>query len=40
MPVYLRRFYVTKLTEYVKKESEQIEKTQNKKYNVSRPDIR
>ena len=31
MPIYLRKFYIRKLTEYKKKESEDIKKAQQKK---------
>ena len=38
MPTYLRRFYITKLTEYKKQETEQVKKVQ-KKSNISKPGI-
>ena len=37
MPVYLRKFYYQKLTEYRKKESEEIKKAQQKKPNIAKP---
>ena len=37
MPVYLRKFYFTKLNDYKTKENEEIKKAQQKKPNIAKP---
>ena len=37
MPVYLRKFYFTKLNDYRTKENEEIKKSQQKKPTIAKP---
>ena len=37
MPVYLRKFYFTKLNDYKTKENEEIKKVQQKKPTIAKP---